>query len=1249
MANIGNIATHSEWQEAAGFEDMGLGRELLHSMHEYGFEVPTRLQRDALPHLLKGHDVVVDAPVNSGKTATVCISVLQNTNASNLQCQALILTPCFETAFRTSKIVLALGSFSVQCHICTDKADLQADTMRINKGSQIVIATPDCAQDLIQNGALMINRIRMFVLDRLDDMFAEGYGEFIEDIFQSIPRSAQVVFLLSKAFPEFEMLTAIMRSPVFISHDAQEPKPNNPQTLPWSGHEQEEEESGASSRPIEGDSWRDVPQSSSDYPVEEPLESAADLLSSRPVEPGALGSEPQLTSNDPVEERSESMKASFSTCPVEGQPLETAIVSFSTPPPEESVTLSSPARPPEKKTLESVSSSSPARPQEKENEIYDNFADMGLKSKLLRGIADYGLSGPSTTQQCAIGPILKTQDVIVYTPSGADDADEAATYSIPILQKIDVSNKECQALILAPSPERARQIQAVILALGTVMNVKCFSCGSTASKDATDLKEGSQIITGTPGRVLGTITYTNLKVSNIKMFVVDQSDGELAEKSWASMYTLFQQIPDKPQVVVLSSTILKYEATSKILYEPVYIRVAKETTSEGSLVHIEVKKDATFQSAPIHIVVKKEETSKGPTAGPSRPPEVKPCDIVPKQDKAYNFADMGLRSELLRGITGYGLKHPSITQQCAIGAILKDQDVIVRIQPGTDKADNATAYSIPLLQKLDILNKHCQALILTSTPERAKEIQENILALGILMKVKCFSCGLKAKEDAHDLKDGSQIITGTPGRVLGTITYTNLKKTSIKMFVVDLSDGSLSDGAWAAMVTLFQLIPKEPQVVIFSPTILKQEETSKIMHKPVYINVSKEAASKSAPVRIEVKKEVSSKNPPTGSARPLEDKSCEIQSKQYETYNDMGLKSELLQGIADYSLNRPSITQQCAIGPILMTRDVIVQTQHGADKTDRTAAYSIPVLQKLDVSNKQCQALILTSTPERAREIQEHILGLGKLIMVKCFSCGSQAKQDANDLKEGSQIITGTPGRVLGTVTFTNLKKASIKMFIVDESDESLSKGAWAAVVTLFQLIPKKPQVVILSSTILNQEVTAKIMHKPMHIVVIKDFKQFYVAVQSEEHKVDALNSLCQTMPATHIVVFYHNREKVGWLKKMLIANNLTASAIHGNMPQDQRDSIIKAFSSGSLRILISTDLQLQNADVGYVSLVINYDLPAKKENYRRRIALVDGFVHKGVAINLVTRQEMPKLKEIEKLCSAQIPEMSVEGYSFTE
>ena len=257
-------------------------------------------------------------------------------------------------------------------------------------------------------------------------------------------------------------------------------------------------------------------------------------------------------------------------------------------------------------------------------------------------------------------------------------------------------------------------------------------------------------------------------------------------------------------------------------------------------------------------------------------------------------------------------------------------------------------------------------------------------------------------------------------------------------------------------------------------------------------------------------------------------------------------------------------------------------------------------------------------------------------------------------------------------------------MFVMDQSDEKFSVKTLVRTLRLFELIPKKPQVVIISCTILKQatyrESLVPLLHDPVHIdakvatsngapahigvnremtsksepvlnvakggLSLEEFRQFFIAVKDEEGKLDALNSLCRTIPATRIVIFYHNREKVGWLKGRLTANNLTTSAIHGYMPQGQREPIIKAFCSGSFRILISTDLLLQDADIGYVPLVVNYDLPAMKENYRHRIGLVDGFGDKGVAINLVTKEEMPKLKGIEKFYSIQIPAMSVKGPS---
>jgi len=352
------------------------------------------------------------------------------------------------------------------------------------------------------------------------------------------------------------------------------------------------------------------------------------------------------------------------------------------------------------------------------------------------------------------------------------------------------------------------------------------------------------------------------------------------------------------------------------------------------------------------------------------------------------------------------------------------------------------------------------------------------------------------------------------------------------------------------------------------------------------------------------------------------------------------------------SLERPSPIQQRAIMPVLRNRNVIVEAHSGAYKT---TAFSIPVLQILDTSNKQCQALILVHSPELAQQIQHVVLALGTFMEVLCHSCGTSTKEDMDHLKQGSHIIIGTPGRLLSIIRDGKLTADSIKMLIMDEADEMLSKGFWSQMIDLSRRLPSSTQVMFLSSTMPKLEVVSKLVRQPVHVVVkrdelpLADIKQFYVATENEECKLDALFSLCETIAATHIVVFYDNREKVGWLKKKLIARQFTASAIHGNMPHGQREPIIKAFSSGSFRILISTDALLRGTDVPQLSLVINYDLPAVEENYSRRIGLLGRFGNKGAAINLVTSEDMLKLKEIEHFYSTQISEMSVKDPAETE
>jgi translation initiation factor 4A len=228
------------------------------------------------------------------------------------------------------------------------------------------------------------------------------------------------------------------------------------------------------------------------------------------------------------------------------------------------------------------------------------------------------------------------------------------------------------------------------------------------------------------------------------------------------------------------------------------------------------------------------------------------------------------------------------------------------------------------------------------------------------------------------------------------------------------------------------------------------------------------------------------------------------------------------------------------------------------------------------------------------------------------------------------------------------LKTDSMKMFILDEADEMLSRGFKDQIYDVFQRLPPSTQVVLLSATMPAEvmEVTTKFMRDPIRILVKKDeltlegIKQFYVAVEKEEWKLDTLCDLYETVTITQAVIFCNTRRKVDWLTEKLTAREFTVSAMHGDMEQGQREVIMKEFRSGSSRVLIATDLLARGIDVQQVSLVINYDLPSNKENYIHRIGRGGRFGRKGVAINFVTADDTRMLREIEQFYSTQILEM---------
>jgi translation initiation factor 4A len=386
-----------------------------------------------------------------------------------------------------------------------------------------------------------------------------------------------------------------------------------------------------------------------------------------------------------------------------------------------------------------------------------------------------------------------------------------------------------------------------------------------------------------------------------------------------------------------------------------------------------------------------------------------------------------------------------------------------------------------------------------------------------------------------------------------------------------------------------------------------------------------------------------------------------------ETFDDMDLKPDLLKGIYEYGFDNPSAIQQRAIKPIVLGRDCIAQAKSG---TGKTATFAIGILQKLDMSIRQCQSVVLAPTRELAQQIVKVISALGEFMAPKVHACvggtavdedintlregvhvvvgGTAVDEDINTLREGVHVVVGTPGRVYDMIQCRALKLDYVKMFVLDEADEMLSRSFNDQIYNVFKFMPENVQCILFSATMPSEvlEVTKKFMKYPIRISVKKDeltlegIKHFYIAVDNEEHKLDTLCDLYEKVTINQAIIYCNTRKKVDWLSEIMKERKFTVSSINGDIDQRERDIIMKEFRSGSSRVLITTDLLARGIDVQQVSLVINYDLPTNRENYIHRIGRSGQFGRKGVAINFITQADVKYMDDIEQFYNTKIEEI---------
>lgn len=359
--------------------------------------------------------------------------------------------------------------------------------------------------------------------------------------------------------------------------------------------------------------------------------------------------------------------------------------------------------------------------------------------------------------------------------------------------------------------------------------------------------------------------------------------------------------------------------------------------------------------------------------------------------------------------------------------------------------------------------------------------------------------------------------------------------------------------------------------------------------------------------------------------------------EKIDSFENMGLKDNLLRGIYSYGFEVPSYIQQVGIAPVLKGNDCIIQAQSG---TGKTGTFCIAMLQTVDSSKEELQAIAIAPTRELAKQTYKVLLCIGDYLNLNIALCtgGGNVKDDETFVKK-AQILIATPGRLLDIARRKLVKLSTVRLFVIDEADEMLTIGFKSQIYDIYQQFSETIQTALYSATMPQEvlELTKKFMKNPVKILLNKDevslegLSQYYILLNNDDDKIKTILDLFETFTKiSQAMIFCSSKRRVDWLKKKLEDNKFTVSAIHSDMGQQERDDIMKQFRTGSTRILISTDLLARGIDVQQTSLVMNYDLPKYHENYMHRIGRTARYGKKGVAINLVNNNEYRFLKDIE-------------------
>ena len=368
------------------------------------------------------------------------------------------------------------------------------------------------------------------------------------------------------------------------------------------------------------------------------------------------------------------------------------------------------------------------------------------------------------------------------------------------------------------------------------------------------------------------------------------------------------------------------------------------------------------------------------------------------------------------------------------------------------------------------------------------------------------------------------------------------------------------------------------------------------------------------------------------------------------TFLELGLKEPIIKALTDLGYEKPTVIQEKAIPQIISsTDDLKAFAQTG---TGKTAAFSLPIIELLEASNNNVQAIILSPTRELAVQIGNNIKDFCKYIKdirVTTVYGGSSIEDQIRSLKKGSQIVVGTPGRTVDLINRRALKLGNVQWLVLDEADEMLNMGFKDELDKVLEATPETKQTLLFSATFPREveSIARNYMTKPIEITSGQknqgsdNVSHEYYSV-TERTRYPALKRIADLNPNIYAIIFCRTRRETQEVADNLIKDGYSADSLHGDLSQAQRDSVMGKFRKKTIQILVATDVAARGLDVSELTHVINHKLPDQIENYTHRSGRTGRAGNKGISIVLVNGKEKGKLRPIEKIIQKKFIEAKV-------